>query len=162
MSDDPDVGGKVGFKRPPEATRFKLGQSGNPKGRPRGAKNFASAIQDELATPIVVTENGKRKRITKRAAIAKQLVNKAAGGDSRAIPILLGEDRVREERDAANAVGAGDSGWPSGDDRASAESIIRRIQAAHQFGPERPEDVISPIDPPANPSGLDAPEEHNP
>lgn len=28
----------VGYGRPPEETRFKKGQSGNPRGRPKGSK----------------------------------------------------------------------------------------------------------------------------
>jgi hypothetical protein len=51
---------------------------------------------EELTTRIVVTENGKRRTITKRQAVAKQLVNKAVAGDARAIPILLNETRVYE------------------------------------------------------------------
>ena len=31
---------RVGFCRPPEASRFKRGMSGNPKGRPRGASTW--------------------------------------------------------------------------------------------------------------------------
>jgi len=43
---------EVGFGKPPRSTRFKPGQSGNPNGRPRGAKNFAVAIEQELAPRI--------------------------------------------------------------------------------------------------------------
>ena len=35
---------KVGYKKPPLHSRFKKGQSGNPRGRPRGAKNFSSVL----------------------------------------------------------------------------------------------------------------------
>lgn len=81
-------------------TRFKPGQSGNPKGRPRGAKNFTTVLEDELKAPIPVTENKKRKRISKREAIAKQLVNKAVSGDLRAIQTVMNETRLRESTSA--------------------------------------------------------------
>lgn len=79
----------VGYKKPPRATQFRRGQSGNPKGRPKGSKNLASIIQKELASHVDVTENGSRKTISKQAAIAKQLVNNAARGDPKALAILL-------------------------------------------------------------------------
>jgi hypothetical protein len=78
---------EVGFGKPPRSSQFKLGQSGNPDGRPRGAKNFANAIEQELDTRVTVTENGRRRRISKREVIAKHLVNKAASGDLKAIPL---------------------------------------------------------------------------
>jgi hypothetical protein len=87
---------EVGFGKPPRSTQFKPGQSGNPNGRPRGAKNFATAIEQELDTRVTVTENGRRRRISKREVIAKHLVNKAAGGDLKAIPLLLNEARARQ------------------------------------------------------------------
>lgn len=91
----------VGYKRPPRVTQFKPGRSGNPKGRPRGARNFATALEQELRSSVAVNENGKRCKISKRDAIAKQLVNKAASGDARAIPILLNEMRFHENEPAA-------------------------------------------------------------
>jgi hypothetical protein len=78
----------VGFCRPPVATRFKKGVSGNPKGRPKGSLNVTSAFQRVLREKVVINEHGKRKSITKLEAALKQLVNKAASGDLRAISQL--------------------------------------------------------------------------
>ena len=97
MTDKEPAEKSVGYKHPPKATQFKPGRSGNPKGRPRGAKNFATALEDELAARVLITENGKRRTISKRQAIAKQIVNKAASGDLKAIPVVLNETRLREE-----------------------------------------------------------------
>ena len=72
---------EVGFGRPPRSTQFKPGQSGNRAGRPPGSKNFATALEHELNARVTVSDNGKRKRISKREVIAKHLVNKAASGD---------------------------------------------------------------------------------
>jgi Family of unknown function (DUF5681) len=87
----------VGYRRPPKHSQFAKGRSGNPKGRPKGVRNFATVIEAELNTKIPVTENGKRKSISKREAVAKQLVNKAASGDTRAMPLLLNESRAHEK-----------------------------------------------------------------
>ena len=63
---------EVGYKKPPRNRQFKKGQSGNPKGRPKDARNFATDFDKELNALIPVTENGKRTRISKRLAIVKQ------------------------------------------------------------------------------------------
>jgi len=78
----------VGKGKPPERTRFKKGQSGNPKGRPPNSKNSATLLNEALSELVVITENGQRKSITKKA-IVKQIVNKAASGDYRSIQLLL-------------------------------------------------------------------------
>ena len=70
---------KVGFRKPPIHTRFKKGRSGNPKGRPAGHRNMNSLITRALNRSVTITENGKRKRITKREAIVMQLVNRSTG-----------------------------------------------------------------------------------
>jgi hypothetical protein len=73
----------VGYRKPPERTQFESGRSGNPKGRPRGAKNLTTLLAETLSEGVVVTENGRRRKITKLAAACKQLVNKALAGDLR-------------------------------------------------------------------------------
>jgi hypothetical protein len=80
---------KVGYGKPPRATRFRKGQSGNPRGRPRGSRSFASLMEEALAEPVIINENGRRKKATKLQAIVKQLVNKAAQGDHRSIQLLM-------------------------------------------------------------------------
>jgi hypothetical protein len=126
---------EVGFGKPPRSTRFKPGQSGNPNGRPRGAKNFAIAIGQELDSRVTVTENGRRRRISKREVIAKHLVNKAASGDLKAIPLLLNEARAGENN-PADAVSAQVFDTP--EDRKVLDGIIARIRSS------LPESVAAP------------------
>lgn len=79
----------VGYGKPPRATRFRKGQSGNPKGRPRGSRNFANLVEAALAESVVINENGLRRKASKLQVIVKQLVNKAAQGDHRSIQLLM-------------------------------------------------------------------------
>jgi hypothetical protein len=89
---------KVGYGKPPRQTQFQKGQSGNPKGRPRGSRNLATLIESELKQPVLVNENGRRRRITKQEALVKHLVNKAVSGNRQLIQLLLNEIRLIEGR----------------------------------------------------------------
>jgi hypothetical protein len=117
----------VGFGRPPQLTQFKPGQSGNPSGRPRGAKNFATALEEELNTRVTVTENGRRRRISKREVIAKHLVNKAASGDLKAISLLLNEARARETNSANPAA---EAVLDTPEDQKVLDNVLRRLRSS--------------------------------
>ncbi len=88
----------VGYGKPPEHTRFKKGHSGNGQGRPRGVKNLATLLGAALDEKITITENGRRRKITKREAIITQLVNRSAQADLKATQILLGMMQEIERR----------------------------------------------------------------
>jgi len=79
----------VGYGKPPKQTRFKPGESGNPKGRPKGTKNLATDLNEELAEKIIVTEGGQTLKISKQRAMIKSLLAKALKGDTRAASVLL-------------------------------------------------------------------------
>jgi Family of unknown function (DUF5681) len=50
----PCVSLKTGYGRPPIEHRFKPGQSGNPRGRPKGKKNEATILHELLNRKITV------------------------------------------------------------------------------------------------------------
>jgi len=83
--DQKNTGYQVGYRKPPANTRFKKGQSGNPKGRPKGALNLDTVLARALREQVIVQEGGRRKKITKLEAAVKQLANKAASGDLAAL-----------------------------------------------------------------------------
>ena len=71
-------------RRRPRGTPFAPGQSGNPRGRPKGARNLNTIIAAALREQVTVRENDRTKRITKLEAAIRQLVNRAASGEARA------------------------------------------------------------------------------
>ena len=88
MTNDADDGNS-GYRRPPKNTRFKKGISGNPSGRPKKISNFKSDLAAELQEKIMLTENGKERRITKQRAFIKTLTAAAIKNDIRAVSALL-------------------------------------------------------------------------
>ena len=92
----------VGYGQPPQETRFRKGQSGNPQGRPKGSLNMAGVLLRTLREPVVVTASGRRKTITKLEAAMTQITNKAASGDLAALKLLTALVQSAEDR-LANA-----------------------------------------------------------
>lgn len=80
----------VGYSKPPENGMFKKGQSGNPKGRPKGARNFRSEIEDILNSPVTISDAGRKKSVRTLRAALMRLKEKALKGDQRALEQLLG------------------------------------------------------------------------
>ena len=91
-SEDP-----VGYGKPPQHSRFKKGQSGNPRGRPKGSQSAARLARRILNEKIVIKENGQRRMITRREAMLKQLANKGIMGDLRSIREVLNLDAAGAE-----------------------------------------------------------------
>lgn len=79
----------VGYGRPPTRTQFRPGQSGNPKGRPKGARNASSLARAALERKVDVRENGTRRKMTVREVSYRKLAEKAIAGDVKALDYLL-------------------------------------------------------------------------
>ena len=112
---------EIGYGRPPHHTRFKKGWSGNPNGRPGGAKNLSTVLSEALNERVIITENGGRRKISKRQAVIKQIVNQAAKGDWRAAKLLFDIQQENERRSepepSESSLGAAD------------EKVIKQLKA---------------------------------
>jgi hypothetical protein len=111
---------EVGYGRPPKKTRFVKGRSGNPAGRPRGVKKLLTLLEQTLDELVVVNENGRKKKITKLAAMLKQFTNKATAGDPRSFRLLLDVLRLFAGRVEAPGV------TPEGGDEASRPQELKQ------------------------------------
>jgi hypothetical protein len=121
---------EVGYGKPPRHTCFAQGQSGNPRGRPAGAKNLRTLLSEALNEPVVVTDNGGRRKVSKRQAIITQLVNRSATADFRAIKILL--DIMRDIERQTEPTAPETSDFSEAD-----EKVLEQIKA--RFGIGKPE-----------------------
>lgn len=77
------TGEPIGYGKPPASTRFKKGQSGNPRGRPRNRRKEIP-YDAVLGQMVTVRENGRDKRVTAAEAFLLQLTQKGLAGDSAA------------------------------------------------------------------------------
>jgi len=101
MANDDD---EIGYRKPPRAGRFPKGKSGNPNGRPKGAKNLDTLVGQTVNDTVQVTVNGKRRSMSKLEASLVQLVNKAASsGDPKYLRQLIDLVREAEGRQEARA-----------------------------------------------------------
>ena len=97
-------GYEVGYGKPPIHSRFSKGQSGNRRGRPKGAKNLKTELAEELNQKVLVHEGGRSIKITKRRAIAKILIAQTIKGNARFTNTLVGTViRAEEPGDTAAA-----------------------------------------------------------
>lgn len=77
----------VGYGKPPVATRFKKGQSGNPRGRRKAAEisDIAPLIESVFAEPIQVREGEQTRTISNLEAMLLAQMRSALQGDPKAI-----------------------------------------------------------------------------
>lgn len=79
----------VGWCKPPPDGQFKKGESGNPKGRPKGAKSNKTLFKENFETKQSLTLNGKAAKLTAMELSYKQIAQKASAGDIRFIKLAL-------------------------------------------------------------------------
>ncbi len=104
--------------------QFQPGQSGNPSGRPKGARSFKTDLRDELGEVVSVSDGNKTIEVTKQRAIIKTLLRMAIAGDPRAIATIVGS--------CARAFGDDD-----GEAEAEAPEDRAILQAVNSFQPKR-------------------------
>jgi Family of unknown function (DUF5681) len=82
-------GYEIGYGKPPKQHQFKPGQSGNPKGRPQGAKNTGTLVRDILDRPIELRIGRSVRKISVREAMLTRFAEAALNGDTKSAAFLL-------------------------------------------------------------------------
>jgi hypothetical protein len=82
--------GAVGYGRPPVNRQFKPGQSGNPRGRPKGSKNLATMFAEALNEKMKVrTKDGRTRTLSKQELMVEVMINNAMAGDTKAFATVV-------------------------------------------------------------------------
>ena len=98
------MSGGAGPGRPPSASRFRKGESGNPKGRPKSRSGpSTSAFDIVIDRTLPVMQNGKAREVTLEEALQHRTYEAAIGGDRAAQREVLKMIAVREKWLAAKA-----------------------------------------------------------
>jgi Family of unknown function (DUF5681) len=96
---------QVGYCRPPLHSRFKPGQSGNPKGRPKQSRNLRTIVKQVLSEDMQIREAGRSRRMPAMEALVRTIRARAFKGDPKAIASLIALARLSglTESDEATA-----------------------------------------------------------
>ena len=88
---------EVGYGRPPTKSQFRPGQSGNPKGRPRGANGEGTIFRQVISTKVSMSVRGKVRQVPLLEAVWMRIAGDALKGNSKAATLLLSRSRLLEE-----------------------------------------------------------------
>lgn len=116
---------EVGYGKPPKHSRFKPGQSGNPKGRKPGSRNVMTLLEQTLFDTVKVRENGKVRRVPAIQACLLNLRNKAMKGDPKALDRFIKLATLYHQ--SAQSQGS-DATTPEAVDRATDLALMQELQ----------------------------------
>ena len=114
----------AGYGKPPREHQFKAGKSGNPKGRPKGAKNESTILRDILTRKIDNRSGGRTRKISLLEAILLRIADNSLKGDIKSAAFIL-------NRYAAMVSGELPPQDLGDDDREVLEAFAQRYQAGH-------------------------------
>ncbi|MGY4234723.1 hypothetical protein ACVIIW_003670 [Bradyrhizobium sp. USDA 4449] len=117
---------EVGYGKPPRERRFKPGQSGNPRGRPKKYPTLTELFADELKRKRTIVEDGQRLRVRTDEILVKRLVDVAAKGGMKALTMMMAViEQIREIESATHA----DPYGMSADELAAYYDRLRKLPA---------------------------------
>jgi hypothetical protein len=118
-----------GYKRPPKGNRFKPGESGNPNGRPQGARGLKTDLDAVLRKRVTIREDGELRHVSRQMALLLSLYEKAVHGDTKAAAQITA---LVTKLDAAGTQQTSEPPPVSDNDRAIVEAFLRRNSRAEE------------------------------
>jgi|SRR5665213_6894 len=80
---------ETGYAKPPRQHQFKPGQSGNPKGRRKGAKNESTILREILERKIDTRSGNRSRKITILEGILLRITEDSLKGNTKSAAFLL-------------------------------------------------------------------------
>jgi len=121
----------VGYGKPPRQHQFKPGQTGNPKGRPKGAKNESTILREIFERKIDNRSGGRVRKITILEGILLRITDDSLKGNTKSAAFLL-------NRYAAMVSGELQRHDISDDDREVLEAFAQRLESQRATKEEKP------------------------
>ena len=118
---------EIGFRHPPSEHQFKKGQSGNPKGRPKGSKNESTLLREILQRKIETRAGGRSRKISILEGILRRVVENSLRGNIKSAAFVL-------NRYAAMVSGDLQPTDLSDDDREILEAFAQKFGREHTAG----------------------------
>jgi uncharacterized protein DUF5681 len=104
-TDKHDNKNKLGYGKPPTSSRFKKGQSGNPRGRPKGSRSELP-YEAVLGQMVTVRRDGEERQVTAAQAFLLYLTKRGLEGDSAAASQSMSSiENARNVRPQADQLG---------------------------------------------------------
>lgn len=75
----------VGYGKPPIHTRFRKGESGNPRGKKKGQKSLKAVVEKVFQEKVSIRTARGTRQVTKLDALVQKLMNDALTGDAKAV-----------------------------------------------------------------------------
>lgn len=113
----------VGYGKPPKRTQFQPGQSGNPRGRPRGAKGLNMIVRETMTQKVSVRTAAGERRMSRMEAVMHKTLELAMKGNGRALAQLVALYSTAVPDQAAPASVAQDTEDLSATDLAMLEAL---------------------------------------
>jgi Family of unknown function (DUF5681) len=130
----------VGYKKPPQHSRFQPGRSGNPRGKQKGVRNFSTDVKRTLKVPVKLNDQGRARRVSTQEAALLRLREKALKGDARSIVQILELAKIFNNSTAVESVA--DKALAA-EDQAILDAYAEEVRARPPNGEttERPDDA---------------------